>query len=69
MRRKAQTLKKPYPPVAEIPDCGLTFFEADWNESYRLARAGAIVTISTGPRRKLALIYPTCAKLGIDPQA
>jgi hypothetical protein len=67
MRRKAQRLSKPYPPVAEIPDAGLTLFEADWEESYRLARNEVIVTINLGTRRKKALMIPTCAKLGIDP--
>jgi hypothetical protein len=67
MRRKAKRLEKPYPPVAEITDCGKTLFDADWEESYRLARAEVIVTINTGPRRKKALMYPTCAKIGVDP--
>jgi hypothetical protein len=67
MRRKAQRLNKPYPPTAEIPDAGLTLFEADWARSYALARAEVIVTIPTGVRRKLALMYPTCARLGVDP--
>jgi hypothetical protein len=70
-RRKARRLTKPYPPVAEIVDAGLTLFGADWSESYRLARGteAAIVTIKTGARRKKALMFPTCAKLGIDPKA
>jgi hypothetical protein len=68
-RRKAQRLEKPYPPTAEIPDAGLTLFEADWNKSYALARREIIVTIATGKRRKLALMHPTCAKLGVDPAA
>jgi hypothetical protein len=67
MRRKAQRLKKPYPPVAEIIDCGLTLFDADWEESYRLARRQVIVTIDVGARRKKALMFPTCARLGVDP--
>jgi hypothetical protein len=67
MRRQPQRLEKPYPAVAEIPDAGLTLFEADWEESYRLARNEVIVTINTGSRRKKALMFPTCAKLGIDP--
>jgi hypothetical protein len=69
MRRKAKRLKKPYPPVVEIIDAGLTLFEADWEESYRLARADVIVTLKTGLRRKKALMYPTCAKIGVDPHA
>ena len=67
MRRKAKRLTKPYPPVAEIIDAGLTLFEADWEESYRLARAEVIVTLKTGLRRKKALMFPTCAKIGVDP--
>jgi hypothetical protein len=67
MRRKARRLRKPYPPTAKIPDAGLTLFEADWNKSYALARREIIVTIPTGPRGKLALMYPTCAKIGVNP--
>jgi hypothetical protein len=67
MRRKAQKLRKPYPPTAEIPDAGLSLFGADWAKSYALARCGVIITIATGKRRKLALMHPTCAKIGINP--
>jgi hypothetical protein len=67
MRRKPKKLTKPYPPVAEITDAGLTLFGADEEKSYRMARAGVIVTIKTGARRMQALMYPTCAKLGDDP--
>jgi hypothetical protein len=67
MRRQAKKLKRPYPATAEIPDIGLTLFGADWAKSYRLARAGVIETIAAGPRRRLAAIHPTCAKLGIKP--
>jgi hypothetical protein len=67
MRRKPKRLKKPYPPVVEITDAGLTLFNADWEESYRLARRQVIVTIDVGARRKKALMYPTCARLGVDP--
>ena len=66
-RRKAQRLVKPFPPVAEVIDAGLTLFGADWNESYRLANIGTIVTIKTGARRMKALMFPTCAKIGVDP--
>jgi hypothetical protein len=65
MRRKARRLKKPYPPTAKIPDAGLTLFDADWNKSYSLARRKVIVTIDVGARHKLALMHPTCAKLGV----
>jgi hypothetical protein len=68
MRRTPQRLSKPYPPVAEITDAGLTLYEAkNAEESYRLARAGAIVTIDVGPRRKKALVHVTCHRLGINP--
>jgi hypothetical protein len=67
MRRKAQRLTKPYPPTAEIPDAGLTLFEANWAQSYALARRQVIITIDIGERRKKALMHPTCARLGVDP--
>jgi hypothetical protein len=67
MRRRPQKLEKPYPATADIPDAGLTLFDADWEESYRLARNNVIVTIDVGVRRKKALMHPTCAKLGVDP--
>jgi len=67
MRRKARRLKKPFPPVAPIPDIGLTLFEADWPKAYDLARKGVIDTISTGARGKLGLMHVTARKLGIDP--
>lgn len=66
-RRKAQRLVKPFPAVAEIIDAGLTLFDADVNESYRLAHIGTIVTIKTGVKRMKALMFPTCAKIGVDP--
>jgi transposase len=69
MRRKPKRLKKPYPPVAEITDCGLTLFDAGWEESYRLARRQVIVTIDVGARRKKALMFPTCAKIGVNPHS
>ena len=67
MRRQAQRLKKPFPPVAKIPDIGLTLFEADWQKSYDLARRGIIETIETGTRNKLGLVHVTCRRLGVDP--
>ena len=68
MRRKPQRLKKPYPAVAEIPDAGLTLYEAkNPEESYRIARGGGIATIDVGPRRKKALMHVTCRQLGVDP--
>jgi len=67
MRKKAQRLTKPYPATAKVPDAGLTLFGAGPEKSYALARAKVIVTMKTGPRGMLALMYPTCAKLGVDP--
>ena len=69
MRRKARRLKKPFPPVAPIPDVGLTLFEVDWHKAYELARRGTIECISTGTRGKLGLVHVTARKLGIDPTA
>jgi len=68
MRRKPRRLSKPYPPVAEIPDAGLTLYDAkNAEESYRIARGGGIATIDVGPRRKKALMHVTCRQLGVDP--
>jgi len=67
MRRQAQRLQKPYPPVAPIPDIGLTLFAADWQKSYELARRGIIETLETGKRGRLGLVYATARKLGVDP--
>jgi hypothetical protein len=67
MRRKPRRLRKPYPPTADIPNVGLTLFNADWARSYALARAKVIETLAVGSKRKTALVYPTCAKLGVDP--
>jgi hypothetical protein len=67
---KAKTraaLEKPLPATASIPDAGRMFFDADRQKAYRLARAGAIVTLETGPRTKVALLHATARKLGIDP--
>jgi hypothetical protein len=67
-RKPPKKLSKPYPAIAEIPDAGLTLYDAkNAEESYRLAKAGAIVTIHVGLRRMKALMFPTCAKIGIDP--
>ena len=67
MRRKARRLKKPFPPVAPIPDVGLTLFEVDWHKAYELARRGVIETIATGARGRLGLVHATARKLGVDP--
>lgn len=61
-------LPKPLPSTGTIPDAGKMFFDASRDQSYRLARAGAIVTLSTGLRSKIALLHATARKLGIDPQ-
>jgi len=69
MRRQAQRLKKPYAPVAKVPDVGLTLFNCGWAKSYDLARKGIIETLGTGARGKLGLVHKTCAKLGVDPHS
>jgi len=60
-------LPKPLPPTGSIPAAGKMFFGAGRERSYRLARAGAIVTLETGARSKIALLHVTARKLGIDP--
>jgi len=67
MRRQAKRLQKPYPPVAPIPDIGLTLFEVDWQTAYDFARKGIIETMEKGARGKLGLMHKTCAKIGVDP--
>src|SRR5215510_6465058 len=49
MRRQAKRLQKPYPPVAPIPDIGLTLFEVDWQTAYDFARKGIIETMERAP--------------------
>jgi len=58
-------LPKPLPPTGSIPAAGRMFFDAGRERSYRLARAGAIVTMDTGSRSKVALLHATARKLGI----
>jgi hypothetical protein len=60
-------LPKPLPATGSIPDAGRMFFDAGRERSYRLAKAGAIVTLDTGSRSKVALLHATARKLGIDP--
>ena len=60
-------LPKPLPATASIPQAGAIFFGAGREKSYRLARAGAIVTIETGSRSKVALLHATARKLGLEP--
>jgi hypothetical protein len=61
------TLPKPLPATASIPFAGRLFYDAGKEKSYRLAKAGAIVTLDTGTRSKVALMHATARKLGIDP--
>jgi hypothetical protein len=60
-------LPRPLPVTAPIPVAGRLFFAASRERSYRLARQGAIVTLETGPRSKIALLHATARLLGIDP--
>ena len=60
-------LLKPLPVTGSIPEAGQLFFKAGREKSYRLAKAGAIVTVNTGSRSKVALMHATARKLGIDP--
>jgi hypothetical protein len=62
------TLPKPLPVTGSIPEAGKLFFAAGRERSYRLARAGVIVTLDTGSRTKVALMHVTARKLGLDPQ-
>jgi hypothetical protein len=65
---KPRILPKPLPITASVPDAGRIFYDADRQKSYRLAKAGAIVTMPTGPRSMVALMHATARKLGLDPQ-
>jgi len=60
-------LPSPLPATDTIPAAGALFFGAGKEKSYRLAKAGAIVTLDTGSRSKVALMHATARKLGIDP--
>jgi hypothetical protein len=62
-------LPKPLPPTGSIPEAGWHFFRAGKERSYRLAKAGAIVTLETGARSKVALMHATARKLGLDPNS
>jgi hypothetical protein len=64
---RAARLKKPLPVTASIPEAGRMFFGAGREKSYRLANAGAIVTLDAGKRLKVALLHATARKLGLDP--
>jgi hypothetical protein len=60
------TLPKPLPATASIPFAGRVFYGAGKEKSYRLAKAGAIETLSIGKKLKVALMHATARKLGID---
>jgi hypothetical protein len=60
-------LPTPLPATDTIPNAGRIFYGAGKEKSYRLAKAGAIITMETGPRTKVALMHPTARKLGVDP--
>ena len=66
-KTKLETPPKPLPPTDTIPNAGAFFYGAGKEKSYRLAKAGAIVTLETGPRSKVALMHATARKLGINP--
>jgi hypothetical protein len=61
-----KTLPKPLPATDTIPNAGRIFYGAGREKSYRLARAGAIVTLETGSRSKVALMHATARMLRID---
>jgi hypothetical protein len=58
------TLPKPLPATDTVPNAGRIFYGAGREKSYRLARAGAIVTLETGSRSKVALMHATARMLG-----
>lgn len=60
-------LPSPLPATDTIPAAGALFFGAGKEKSYRLAKAGAIVTMETGTRSRVALMHVTARKLGLDP--
>jgi hypothetical protein len=55
------------PATASVPEAGKLFFGCGREKAYRLAKAGVIETIKTGPKGVLALMHVTARKLGIDP--
>lgn len=54
------------PATASVPEAGRLFFNAGKEKSYRLAKAGVIATIKTGPKGMLALMHVTARKLGVE---
>jgi hypothetical protein len=67
MAKINRTLPASLPITDTIPNAGRLFYGAGKEKSYRLAKAGAIVTLDTGARSKVALMHATARKLGIDP--
>ncbi len=65
MKTTKTPLPEPLPPTASIPEAGKIFFGAGKEKAYRLAKAGAIVTLPTGPRTMVALLHATARKLGL----
>jgi hypothetical protein len=63
---KPRILPKPLPVTASVPEAGKLFYDANRQKAYRLAKAGAIVTMPTGPRSMVALLHVTARKLGIN---
>jgi hypothetical protein len=63
---KPRILPKPLPVTAPVPEAGRIFYDANKAKSYRLAKAGAIVTLPTGGRSMVALMHATARKLGIQ---
>jgi len=60
-------LPRPLPATGSIPFAGKVFYDAGREKSYRLAKAGAIITLDIGKRSKVALLHATARKLGLDP--
>jgi len=65
-KAKSPALPKPLPPTASIPEAGRIFYGAGREKSYRLAKSGAIVTLDTGERGKVALMHATARLLKVD---
>jgi hypothetical protein len=59
-------LPSPLPATDTVPNAGRLFYKAGKEKSYRLAKAGAIVTLKTGERSMVALMHATARKLGIE---
>jgi len=68
-KNASATLPKPLPATGSVPFAGKVFYGAGREKSYRLAKAGAIITLDIGKRSKVALLHATARKLGLDPTA